>query len=954
MEARIEKIVEDLKAVVRGEVYGDDLHRVMYATGACIFEQKPLVVVVPRDRDDVVAAVGYAAAEDIPLTARGAASGRCGQALGPGLILDFSKFFRTIGPLDEETGRVTVQPGVVLSALNKALAPNGRFFPPDPSSGSFCTLGGMIGTNASGPRSVKYGMTRDWLESVEAVLADGTVVRTRPLRADSPAYDDLASSGSPEGLLYSGVRKICASYAQALEARRPTVKKDSMGYNLWRTMEGDVVDLAQLLCGSEGTLACITEATLKTAPMPAHTATALLFCDSLEKVGDAVLALLEHGPSMLEIMEKVLLETARKEDRALDKLLPPDAEITFLVEVEGESAKACREALADIEERLVGQTRLATGMVAPAEAAEQKKLIQVRKASASILNRIHGGRRPAAFIEDAAVHPQLLAKFLMGLREIFSELGVVAHMFGHAGSGNIHVNPLLNMKDAGEVALMEELASRAHELTLALGGTLSAEHGDGLARTAYLKEAMGELYPALVEVKDLFDPRRIMNPGKIIADEPVPFTTQLRYGPEYKWVETVSAFDTEKLRLEVEKCHGCGACRDYCPVAVATGDERANARSKANLLRGVISGELDSGVLVSDEFKAVMDLCVNCQLCLTRCPSKIDIPGLCVEARSHYVAERGQSLQNTLLGAAGFTSWLGSLTAPLSNWANRLAPLRACMEMVSGIHRRRNLPVFHRKTFNDWFRRHRSVGQKTVVYFPGCFGVYNDPEGEARAAVEVLEANGFQVLVPEVKCCGIGKLTVGSKKALVPEAAYNVRLLYDYVRRGSHVLFSAPSCCLAVKRDYPELLGTREAEEVAEACSDIIEFLWRLYEEGNLNTDFAPVPLVVTYHNPCHSEALGVVDQPVSLMRLIPGVEVRDLGEDTCCGIAGTFGFKTQHYDQAMAMGEPLFEHLQATEAPVALTTCGTCKLQMEHATDMEVLHPLGLLARAYAGTEGR
>ncbi|MDV2495422.1 MAG: anaerobic glycerol-3-phosphate dehydrogenase subunit C [bacterium] len=952
METRIETIARDLKSVVRGEVYGDDLHRVMYASGACIFEQKPLVVVVPRDRDDVVAAVTYGAAEGIPLTSRGAASGRCGQALGPGIILDFSKFFRSIGPVEAETGRVTVQPGVVLAKLNKALAPLDRFFPPDPSSGDFCTLGGMIGTNASGPHSVKYGMMRDWLESVEAVLADGSIVRTLPLRLDSAAYNELVSTGPGEGRLYAGVQKTCESYGPALEARRPTVKKDSMGYNLWRTLEGDVIDLAQLLCGSEGTLACITEATLRTAPRPAHTALALLFLDEVEKVGDAVLALLEHGPSMLETLEKALLDAIRKDEPAIEKLVPPEAEIIFLVEVEGESGEACREALSAIEERLVARTGLATGMLAPADASEQRKLIELRKASTSILNRVHGGRRPAAFIEDAAVHPELLARYLMGLREIFGELGVVAHMYGHAGSGHIHVNPLVNMKDAREVALMEEMARRANELVMALGGTLSAEHGDGLARTAYLKEALGELYPALVEIKDLFDPQRIMNPGKIVAEEPEPFTAHLRYGPTYEWVETGSAFDAEQLRLEVEKCHGCGACREYCPVAVATGDESASARAKANLLRGVISGDLDAGVLASDAFKEVMDLCVNCQLCLTRCPSGIDIPGLCVEARSHYVGKRGQSLQNTLLAATGLISRLGSLTAPLSNWANRLAPLRAFMEKVTGIHRRRNLPHFHRTTFSAWFRRHRSVGSQAVVYFPGCFGDYNDPEGEARAAVEVLEANGFQVLVPEAKCCGIAKITVGSKQALVPEAAYNVRLLYDYVRRGCQVLFSAPSCCLAVKRDYPELLGTSEADVVAGACLDITDFLWRLHEEGRLNTEFAPVPLVVTYHNPCHAEALGVVDQPAALMRLIPGLEVRDLAEDSCCGIAGTFGFKTQHYDQAMEMGEPLFEQLQATEAPVGLTTCGTCKLQMEHATDMEVLHPLGLLARAYAGAK--
>ena len=938
-------IASELNKLLEGDVLFDDISRCLYSTGACIYKIMPLGVVRPKSKRDVIQTVKFAADRGIPITPRGGGSSRCGQSLGPGIILDFTKYMNRILELNLEGSWVRVEPGLLLTSLTKALKGHGKFFPPDPSSADFCTLGGMLANNAKGAHSVKYGPTRDYVLSLEVVLASGEVIVTREIGLDDLAK--LANSDPVQFRLCEGVFRLVEANAEPLKDEAPYVTTNNCGYYLWGAVKDGKVDLSQLLVGSEGTLGIITEAKLRVLDLPRSSLMALLQFDSLEKTSEAISEILPLGPSMLEFIESRLLEFARAWNPGLRPYIPEEIEAVLLVEFEGEDEATVLEQMKKAEQRVVQTLGLSRRMVLAYDRENRGALMAIRKASSSILNRIEGPKKPAAFIEDASVHPSHLPEYIRALRLILDRSGVDAAIYGHAGDGNLHVVPFLDLKDPAQVKLMGRIAEEAFEEVWRLKGTISAEHGDGLARTSFIRGQYRNLYQAFKEIKAIFDPKGVLNPGKVVSDEPDTLTKNLRYGPEYRVILTASVFDDEKLRIEIEKCHGCSQCRSYCPVAIETREEEALARAKANLLREVISGELHAKYLASPPLKAIMDLCFNCKLCLTECPTAVDIPGLAIQAKAFYTKANGQSLQSLVLTSTEFTTKLGSLTAPVANFANSFRPLRSVMEASLGIARDRNLPRFYYPRFRQRTKSLKSQGHKEVVYFPGCFANANDPEGEGQASMEVLERNGFRVSIPDHRCCGVAKMTAGSLDSARRDAEKNIEILFPYAIKGIPIIFSAPSCCLAIRHEYPRFFPSEEARLVSEHSYDIHEFLMGLYRNGSLNTDFGEVRATVAYHNPCHLKAQGIVKEPAQLLRLIPGLNVREI-EDSCCGIAGCFGMKKQNFHLSMRIGESLFREIDKAGAELALTGCGTCKIQMEQGLGREVFHPMAILAKAY------
>lgn len=951
-EAQRQAIERDLRRLVEGEVLFDEISRVLYASSACIYEIPPLGVVLPRHAEDVVAVMRYAHERDIPVIPRGAASGVAGQAIGWGLVLDFTKHMNRLLEVHPRENFVQVQPGLVLERLNEALRPYGKFFPPDPSSGRFCTLGGMIATNAAGIHSLKYGTTKDYVLGLDVVLANGE----RVWLADEgdPLFQRLTGTHPQVVSLVEGLRHLLQTHWERIEAQRPKVNKSSSGYNLWEALEGERVRLTRLLAGSEGTLALFVEARLAIRDAPRFRSVALLSFASLEALGEAVERALGFGPSGVEMIDRTLLEELRRLEHPAVGFLPSEVEAALIVEFDGDDEEEVRSLTRRLVERLLREEGLAVEGHFAFDPKEQERLLAVRKASVPILYRASGRRKPLSFVEDGTVAPEHLPAYLRGLRQILGKHGVHAAIIGHAGNGNLHVRPFLDLQDPEDLRKVEAIAEEVAALLKTLGGSLSGEHGDGLVRTPLLPKMFGDLYPLLGAIKRLFDPKGLLNPGKIVLhpEAPLRITEFLRYGAEYRRVPTGTPFDEPLWAEEIEKCHGCGTCRDYCPVFLATGDEAATARAKANLLRAVIRGDLPPSILLTEGFKAVMDLCVNCRLCLTECPTQVNIPDLCIQARGYYVAHRGQTLQNRILAEAQRTSRLGSLAAPWANAAHRFIPLRRLMEKSIGLDQRRCLPLFQRPAFltysspDGWLARHR------VLYFPGCFASFSDPQGEAWATVEVLERNGCFVLTPPgLRCCGVAKVTVGSLEEARDDAERNVRILLPWLEEGFLIVASAASCGLALKQDYPHLLGTSEARRVAENTWDVHEFLLMLKRRGELNTRFGPVPLCITYHAPCHLRAQGVGDAPLELLRQVPALEIREI-RDSCCGIAGTFGMKHQNFDLAMRMGSPLFQEIRRAQVEKVLSGCGTCKIQIEQGTGVETWHPIRILRDAYRAGE--
>jgi len=947
-------IRRDMEGLIEGDVLVDELSRAMYSSGASIYRVKPLGIVKPKDQGDVIKVVQYASQRDIPIIPRGGGTSRAGNEVGEGIVLDFSKYMNGITAWNLDEKWVRVQPGLILSSLNKFLRPHELFFPIDPSTRDYCTLGGMIANNSSGPHAVKYGATRDYVLSLEVVLSTGEVMTTGPVFLEEEKRQESKGSGTLEPKIYQVIPEVLQRYRGPLEDERPFAVKNSSGYDLWGLKNNGFLDLTSLFVGSEGTLGIITEAKLRLIAIPGGgSLSGLLYLDDLGAVGGATERILEFSPSMVEIIERQILDLARKERKEMRPYLPEGIEAILYVEFQNGSDEELRRLFAELERRIVREERLAIDLKVARDKADMAMFEKVRSVSGPILNKIKGPKKPLAFIEDAAVHPSNLSRYIKGLRQLFKRYEVDASIYGHAGDGNLHIMVFLDLRREEEVKKMMALAEGCYDLVLSLKGTISGEHGDGRLRTYYLKKQYPQLYGAMAEVKDLFDPLHIFNPGCIVGGEGNALNRDLKYGVQYHPTGTI--FDEEPMRGAIESCSSCGKCRSYCPIAQEIQEEWAMGRAKATILRELISGALDPKVLDSPEFKEFVDSCVNCKRCLTDCPSGVDIPWLALAGRAHYIEKHGEPLSNRFFANTRLLCKTGSALAPLVNFANSLLPVRRALEKMIGLDQRRSLPAFRKRTLRKILRdRPRPKGNKRVVYFLSCYSNFNEPEGDGIATLEVLEYNGFDVLVPDFRCCGIARINTGSFKQIKDDIETNVQTMASYVEEGLPIVFSEPSCALAVKMEYPKIVNSDLANAVVERCYDIHQFLIMLHERGELRQGLGEMNMTVGYHNPCHLRALGVVKEPVELLRLIPGVRVKEFS-DGCCGLVGTYGMKKRNFDLSMAIGKRLFGEIEDSGVDEISTACGACKLQIFQGTRREAIHPISLLAMAYKkGIENR
>jgi len=946
-------VAADLDRLVEGEVLFDALDRVQYSTAACIYQIMPLGAVVPRHDGDVLAVLDYARRHAIPITARGGGSGVAGQTLGRGIVLDFSRHFRGIRDIDPVRGTVRVQPGVIQAALNHALRPHDLHFAPDPSSSAWCTIGGMLANNAGGIHTVRHGATCDNTLSVRVALADGRIIETAALHRQELAAGTAGSDGDTQVRLAAGLLSVADRHRQAIVERSPRTRRNSSGYALGRAV-GETVDLGQLLIGSEGTLGLVLEATLRVLPIARARSTALVLFDDLQKTGAAVVEILRRRPAAVELLDRTFVEVIREGDPAAGASLPGDTEAILIVELDGEDAREVDDRMAGLGRDLTGRLGLAVEMRRSVRPEDAARIWAVRKAASPILSRREGRLRNTRFIEDAAVEPERMADFIVGLRALLRKYGLQAAIFGHAGDCNLHCNPMMDQKDPAALRVMQSVAEEFVDLVVGLGGSISGEHGDGRLRTPFLRRASGPLADAFREVKALFDPQGILNPGIIVHDGSYGLTDDLRYGRAYRRSPTSTSIDAPLWQNEIEKCHGCGACRNYCPVAAETGEEAATARAKGNLLRAVISGRLDAAVMTTPGFKAIMDLCVNCRLCHSECPTAIDIPGMVIMAKEVYVRAHGKRMVDRILTSSGPVLRLGTMLAPLANAALRWRPGRRAAAALTGVAAGRVMQPFSPAPLTTRMPSVDPEGRR-VAYFHGCFGGYQDLEGEGRAAVDLLERLGCTVAIPPQECCGIAAISHGHLDDVRASAERNVATLLDLVRRGYTVLYSAPSCGLALVEDYPRLLGTPQSDVLARHVRDIHDYVLEILEGSpGLRAALRPVPLRLTYHNPCHLQARGLGEEVVRLLGLIPGVEVVPIVRDHCCGIAGTFGMKEKNFDLSMRMGRPLFESIERTGVQVVATGCGTCKIQIEQGSSLPVVHPIAVVRESLLGDAGQ
>lgn len=935
---------KDLRKFIKGDVLFDDVNRYIYSFGASIYKIKPKGIVMPRDGDDVASLVKYASEHRIPLTARGTCTSLAGQAVGNGLIIDFTKYMNRI--LEYEGGEtVRVEPGLVYGELNRTLKKFDKYFPPDPSSGDYCTIGGMIANNSGGPHSVKCGNIANWCEELEVVLSTGDSAKLKSSSNDSTRFQQNFKSDSEIGLISKALIELLNNNEAQIKEYTPKVKRNASGYNIYEIMKGNSLDLVKLIVGCEGTLAIITEAKLRLADLPKFRSVLLLFLKDRTTLGELICQLQKFIPAAVEFMDETFLKLAREVEPKLRDIVPQDSKAVFLVEFEEEVESNLNEKVEFVKQKLLYNLALVSDIKIAGDAEEQERLWDVRRAAVPIMNRLRGKKRPIPFIEDPIVPPEKLDEFVNAAYGIFDRYSVVACVYGHAGEGNMHIRPLLDMKDKSDLGKMDSMADEFYEMVLALGGSTTAEHGDGILRVPYIKRQFGSLYEVFKEIKDIFDPKGILNPGKKIGKYNS-IMHDLIYDAEFKYTTTKTLFDSEQWREEIEKCHACGLCRGACPINRILPEEIASPRAKATLLRGITSGELSSSLLSAPDFKDILELCFNCKSCRVECPTEADIPLLCLIAKENFVRKRGSPFSQRLLEDLHLLGSASNVVPNLSVLFLKTSVGKSLLAFALGIDKRRaipnlSVPIFERRRLSP------RKGKRKVVYFYGCYVNFYNAENEGLSVIRILQKNDIEVILPPQRCCGLPSISTGDAKAVKKDMAYNLKWLYDAVKAGHDIITSCPSCGLALKEDYPRILDTREARIVAQKTYDINEYLWMLFDEGNLNTNFKSSTKNIAFHMPCHLIAQGIGELQEWMVSLIPGISIMKV-DDSCCGMAGTYGLKAKNYDLSMEIGKALFREIKTASPDYVVTSCGACKTQIEGATSFKVAHPIHLLAESY------
>ena len=989
---RRDSLVRYLRRHVAGEVRFDDTSRRIYATDASHYQIQPLGVVIPRTEDDLAVTVQIAAELGVPITARGGGTSLSGQSIGPGVVIDCSKYLNRIGEVDVSGRRVRVQPGVVLDHLNRELARYGLIYGPDVATATRATLGGMIGNNSAGARSVVYGQTVDHLRSLRTVLSDGTPAEFGPLT--EAEYERKLEARTREGDAYRAADRAVRENAAEIGRRFPNIIRKVSGYNLAALLgrAGGVSppipdtknrgahaprSLVPLLTGSEGTLAVVAEAELALVPRPKHRGLLVPQFDSLAAALDALAACMELGPSAVELMDRMLIDLAREQRSLKDTMtaIRGRPEALLMVEFSSDDAADVSYRVHELERRLRGAVGLSAAVPA-LDAAARDPLWAMRSAAVPLLFGMPGDRKPVTFCEDAAVAPERLPEFAARFRDIFHRHGTDGAFYGHASVGCLHIRPVLNLHDPTDVRAMRAIMEDVTDLVLEFNGSLSGEHGDGLVRSEWNRKMFGPaVYEAFRQVKRGFDPANVLNPGKVV-DAPA-MEQNLRVEPGHRPADPPTVFDYGRqggFFASVELCNGAGVCRKtqggaMCPSYRATRDERDTTRARANALRLTMTETPRSRDAESAERSAsatpigerwvaeVMDLCLSCKACKSECPSNVDVAKLKAEFMHALYAKRPRPLGHLLLKNVHRLSPLGAEWAGLSNWLARRPLLRRVMQSVTGIDRRRSLPELHRDHLRRWFARRvatvrslvrsrtgdLTVAARRVILLDDCFTTFQEPR-IGRAAVMLLERAGFTVELAGV-CCGRAMLSKGFLTDARRLAVDGVAKLDAHAAAGVPILGLEPSCILSLADEWPELVPGAAAKRVAAAAEMADAWLARQVRDNGLSLELPAAPGKAIFHGHCHQKALVGVKGSADALRLVPGLDLTVL-DAGCCGMAGAFGYEADHYDVSVRIADlELVPAVRANPDAVVVATGTSCRHQIRDLTGRTALHPLEVLA---------
>jgi FAD/FMN-containing dehydrogenase/Fe-S oxidoreductase len=940
---------------VDGEVLFDAGSRGRYATDASIYQVMPVGVVVPKSAEAAIVAMQIAVEEGVAILPRGAGTSQCGQAVGAALVIDDSKFLNHVVELDGAALRAVVEPGVVLDTLNAQLRPLGLWYPVDVSTSAQATLGGMAGNNSCGSRSLAYGNSVDRVEAIDAWLPNGVRGRFGAQAAMSdPAIRALAQKA----------RSLWERERDEIAARFPKVARRVAGYNLER-LAPERFNLAKLLVGSEGTLAWFERIELRLAELPRHKALGVAHFPRFHDAMDAAQHIVKLGPCAVELVDRTMLGLALGNPAfapVIRRFVKGEPDAILLVEFAGAEYPPQERGVKRLAE-LMADLGFADSVVEILDAAQQASLWNVRKAGLNIMMSMKGDGKPVSFIEDCAVPLEHLAEYTAQLTEVFRKHGTEGTWYAHASVGCLHVRPVLNMKGDGAIR-MRAIAEEAADLVRRYKGSYSGEHGDGLVRSEWIAPFFGaRLTAALAEIKSWFDPRGLMNPGKIVNPPRQDDRSLFRYPPGYQASAPQPVLDWSAwggFPGAVEMCNNNGHCRKFdagtmCPSYRATGNERDLTRGRANTLRLAISGQLGEAGIADEAVREALELCVSCKGCKRECPTGVDMARMKIEFLAHYKARNGYTLRDQLVAhLPRYSRWIAPFQ-PLLTLAQKLPGTGAFVEALAGFDRRRPLPKWKRA----WLRSPEAHGAghawgegRRIVLLADTFNNWFEPEN-LTAARRVLEATGHTIRIEgwsggRPLCCGRTYLASGMMDRARAEALRTLDALAPYLEEGVPIVGLEPSCVFTFRDEYPAMLpDDARVKKLAEAML-VDQYLAGEIGAGRIAPAWRRAPdAALRVHGHCHQKAFGTFDATVQLLRTLPQADVAPI-ESSCCGMAGAFGHEKGHYETSMRMAElALLPAVRANPDAIIVAAGTSCRRQIADGSGRRALHPLAVLAQA-------
>jgi FAD/FMN-containing dehydrogenase/Fe-S oxidoreductase len=966
--------LDKLAEALEGDLYYDDTMRILYATDASAYREMPEAVVIPRSQNDLKILIRYAVENNTGLIPRTAGTSLAGQVVGKGIVVDVSKHFTKILELNKKEGWVRVQPGVIRDELNVFLKPHGLFFGPETSTANRAMIGGMVGNNSCGSNSIVYRSTREHLLEVKAILSDGSDAEFKSVSIEE--FHTKCEGKGLEAEIYRTLRGLLSDYTNQTEIRsqfpKKTVERRNTGYAIDILLESapftagaEEFNFCKLIAGSEGTLAFITEIKLNVVPLPpVETGLLCVHFNSIDEALRANLIALKYRPSASELIDHYILECTKDNiEQARNRFFVLGDPLAILVI---EFAKETREEVIRFANQ-VEQDLKAHGLgyhFPLLFGADTKKIWTLRKAGLGLLSNLPGDAKAVPVIEDTAVDVNDLPSFIKEFNEILTRYNLYSVHYAHAGSGELHLRPIINLKTEEGNMLFRKIAEEIATLVKKYNGSLSGEHGDGRLRGEFIRQMVGEKnYGLLKKVKAVWDPHNIFNPNKIV-DTP-PMNTMLRYvpGQQTPAFQTIFRFPNQDVLRHAEQCNGSGDCRKthisggtMCPSFMATRNEKDTTRARANILREFLTNSDKPNRYDHKEIYDVMDLCLSCKGCKSECPSNVDVAKLKAEFLQHYYDANGVPLRSRLIANFSSFSRLGSIFPSVYNYFMEGAGVSSLVKSFSGFAQKRSMPTLYKTTLKGWYKKNRKSSQdnsakRKVYLFCDEFTNYNDTEIGIQS-IQLLEKLGYEVVIPEHGESGRAWLSKGLVREAKKIANKNIELLIPLISDETPLLGIEPSAILTFRDEYPDLATDENLEAAFYLKKNVYlvdEFIAREIELGHiLASAFTKESRTILLHGHCQQKALSSVDPSVKMLSLPENYTVKVVPSG-CCGMAGSFGFEKEHFDLSMQIGElVLFPAVREQDPGTIIAAPGTsCRHQIKDGTGKKALHTVEVLYQA-------